>query len=52
MIHVSFDGKSGKIIASKPSKGWSVCRTGVDSYSLIYKKPSLVERILDFILPS
>lgn len=50
MLHVHFDGRTGRIIASKPMKGWSVCKTGVGSYTVIYKKPSIFERILDYLL--
>lgn len=52
MFYVDFDCKSLMIISSSPKKGWSIHRNGVGDYTLVYKKPSLIKRILNFILPS
>ena len=52
MTYVRFDGNTGKILSSSPRSGWSICKTGTGAYTVIYKKPSLYRRILDFILNS
>jgi len=46
MIYIRIDGITGEILNSNPRKGWSVCRTGTGAFTIIYKKPSLLQRIL------